>query len=490
MLEDFGKYAVEIENGLKQDKGWPEIIPFDTPAKTDDFILEVLPEPVNHFCQALCRSLCVRPGLVGPLALGVLATVFQRRFTIQGKSDWLQPLSLYTIVSAPPSAGKSPALDALLKPLRAWEMDKREEEGPVIASARSERKILENRLAALEKSVATKRGNDAHIDEMEAKAISEQLARTEEPQETVLFTGDSTEEALVSLLEKQGGVLTLASDEGGFLANLQGRYKAIPDLDCILQAYSGSEVRVHRISRGAMIIPNPRLSILLCCQPSSLREFLGNPLFTGRGLTARFLYSQPEPYQGRRTVDAPPVPQSVADEYCRFMLERMDSDDTGIITLSPEAWGLFVTIVDEIEAPEAASEIWDGWRGKYRGALLRVAGILHAGFTERPTESPVSEITMAAACEVMDFFRQQLEALLRGVGETQNERDALYLLERVKGTTQLTKRELQRKAKRFRKAVDLDGPLRELESRGCIRVERVVAAGRPSEIIQVNPLLW
>ena len=125
---------------------WPEIVPFDAPVETDDFILETLPEPVCAFCKALCTSLCVRPGLVGPLALGALATVFQRKYTIQGKADWSQSLSLYTIVSAPPSAGKSPALDALLKPLRMWEAEKREEETPVIASARTERKIMESRL--------------------------------------------------------------------------------------------------------------------------------------------------------------------------------------------------------------------------------------------------------------------------------------------------------------------------------------------------------
>ena len=468
---------------------WPEIVPFDAPVETDDFILETLPEPVSAFCKALCTSLCVRPGLVGPLALGALASVFQRRFSIQGKEDWSQPLSLYAIVSAPPSAGKSPALDALLKPLRIWERDKREEETPVIASARAERKIQEARLASLEKLAANKRGKDAAVDELEAKSIAETLAQTKCPVETVLFTSDCTEEAAVQLLDQQGGVLTVSSDEGGFLQNLRGRYKPTSDIDWLLQAYSGSEIRVNRIGRGSTIIQNPRLSVLLCCQPASLAAFLGDPVFQDRGAVARFLYSQPSAYQGKKTVDSLPIPAEVTEEYSRFIYDSLDNEEKGVIRLSSEAWRLFVEVVDELENQPAPSDLWDGWRGKYRGNLLRVAGVLHAGRCDHPLSAPVPVETMVAACEVMDYFRAQFEALLQTAGTTKAEQDARYLLDKLEGVKEISKRDLHRRAKRLKTAADMDAPLRELEERGYIRVERVQTAGRPAEIIKVNPAL-
>lgn len=489
MQPSFEDFNAAIQNSMTAEP-WPEIVPFDAPVETDDFILETLPGPVSAYCKALCTSLCVRPGLVGPLALGALATVFQRKYAVQGKADWIQPLSLYTIVSAPPSAGKSPVMDALLKPLRLWEREKQKEEAPVIASARAERKIQETRLASLEKQAANKRGKDAAVDELEAKSIAETLAQMEIPAETVLFTADCTEEAAVQLIEQQGGVLTVASDEGGFLQNLRGRYKPTSDIDWLLQAYSGSEIRVNRIMRGSTIIQNPRLSVLLCCQPASLAAFLSDPVFQDRGAVARFLYSQPAAFQGAKTVDAPPIPTEVSVEYSRFICDRLDSDDAGVIRLSAEAWRLFVEVVDELENLPALSDVWDGWRGKYRGNLLRVAGILHAGHCAHPLDEPVSSSLMSAAVAVMDYFRQQFEALLQSAGATKAEQDARYLLDKLDDVQEISRRDLHQKCKgRLKKAGDLDQPLRELEERGFIREETRATNGRPTQIIRINPQL-
>ena len=488
MQPSFEDFNAAIQNSMTAEP-WPEIVPFDAPVETDDFILETLPGPVSAYCKALCTSLCVRPGLVGPLALGALATVFQRKYAVQGKADWIQPLSLYTIVSAPPSAGKSPVMDALLKPLRLWEREKQKEEAPVIASARAERKIQETRLASLEKQAANKRGKDAAVDELEAKSIAETLAQMEIPAETVLFTADCTEEAAVQLIEQQGGVLTVASDEGGFLQNLRGRYKPTSDIDWLLQAYSGSEIRVNRIMRGSTIIQNPRLSVLLCCQPASLAAFMSDPVFQDRGAVARFLYSQPAAFQGAKTVDAPPIPTEVSVEYSRFICDRLDSDDAGVIRLSAEAWRLFVEVVDELENQPALSDLWDGWRGKYRGNLLRVAGVLHAGHYDHPLAAPVPAGTMVAACEVMDYFRAQFEALLQSAGTTKSEQDARYLLDKLEGVKEISRRDLHkvRCKGHFKLASDMDAPLQELEERGYIRIETRPTGGRPSQIIIVNP---
>ena len=72
---------------------------------------------------------------------------------------------------------------------------------------------------------------------MEAMCIAEELAAFPRLYETRLFTEDFTEEALTRLMSEQGGAITLASDEGGFLINIKGRYKSIPDLDAILKSY-------------------------------------------------------------------------------------------------------------------------------------------------------------------------------------------------------------------------------------------------------------
>jgi hypothetical protein len=474
---------------VMQGNPWPEIIPFDAPIETEDFNLEVLPGAVRDYCKAVCDSLSVRPGMVGPIALGCLATIYQRRYEIRGKPDWVEPLQLFTIVSAPPSSGKSPVLSKMLAPFREWEQQKQMDEKPVIAAEKSEMRMLQKRIDAAEKAAAG-RGNDAKTSRLEAVSLAEELSGKEEPHETVLFTSDCTEEALVALLKEQGGELTLASGEGGFLTNLKGRYKSVPDIDAILQAYSGEEIRLNRIGRGATVIRNPRLTVMLCCQPSALTAFLADGYLQGRGATARFLCSQPGTLQGEATINTPPIPKSISAAYRDFVFRELDSADTGEITMSDEAKEVFFEAADLVlNEAKSETEALAEWDGKHRGNLLRICGLLHAATSRQPTVEPVPAAVVYAAWQIMDYFRSQYFSLMAQTGQTEAERDARYLLDKLGGVERISKRDLFKKCQsHFKKTEKMEKPIIELADRGYIRVDRLdTTGGRPSEIITVNP---
>ena len=470
---------------------WPEIVPFEASADADAFPLDIFPGPVAEYCKELCRSLCVDGGMVGPLALSMLSTVFQRRFRIKPKGsddDWSESLNLFVIVSAPPSAGKSPVFRAIRDPLISWERERREEEAPLIEAERAERRMQEQRRSECERRSA-KGGKEAELDHQEALAIAEQLAAKPEPTETILFVGDVTEEALFEIMRRQGGAITVASDEGGMLMNLNGRYKGMPDLDIYLKGYSGGDVDSHRTGRGSAKLYDARLSIMLCCQPSVLEEFLGNKEFSQRGLTARFLYTQPRAKQ-EKTIRTKPIPAEVSNCYRTFIFGKMNGTGEGEISLQGDALEAFFTAVDDFERNEDdESEFKASWRGKYRGQLARIIGLLHCAWTEDPLTEPISVGVVLCAVQVMAYFAQQFDALTQTVGATQSERDARYLLDKLAGTTEITKRDLGRKAKRFKRTSEMDSPLQDLEERGYIRILRSQNGGRPSEIIRVNPAL-
>lgn len=482
-------------NAATQAIVWPdEIERFDATVDTDPFLLSLLPEPVCLYCMAICRSLQVDAGMVGPLALGLLAVIYMRRYRIQGnKSDWVEPLNLFTLVSAMPSAGKSPTIRLLRQPFDDWEAATRRDEAPLILQNQSERKILESRIADAEKK-QSKSGLEHAIDMSNIADLIKQLSELPEMHETELFISDATEEALAITMEQQGGMLTICTDEGGLLRNLKGRYKPDTDLDLYLQGYSGAPYSSKRATRSPVRMDNPMLNIVMTCQPSSLREFVSDPTFQGRGLTARFLYSEPPAWPDKWKADTPSIPEDIRQAYYHFVYGSLSCEDKGTITLSDEAVQAFNAEIERVmNAVNRDNEVMAGWQGKHRGNLLRIAGVLHAGQCEHPLDEPVSKDTMTAAVTIMEYYYQQWAALLQQIGTTPTEQDARYILgrlEQMDGLTEISKRDLQQKCKgktSLSHAVDMDAPLSELQRRGYIHIERVPTGGKPTEIVHINP---
>lgn len=510
MYEGIERFSREIQEGLEKDREtfsaavggeveaitqdeWPEIIPFDTSTETEEFYLPALPKPVADYCTAVCEALQVKTGMAGPLALGCLSTLFQGRYMIEAKKGWTEPLNLFLIVSARPSERKTPVFNALMKPFIEYERETSVENRPLIEKNKSERRILEERLHNAEKA-ASKHGEESENSRLEAMSIAEQLTDFPILYEKRLFTDDSTEEALTRLMYEQGGTITLASDEGGFLSNIKGRYKGSPDLDAILKSYPGTPITIDRIGRNPIRIDKPRLTVMLCCQPSVLQAFLSNNVFSGCGMTARFLYSQPSSIVGKRKVNTFPIPEIIMQNYHDFIRKHLEDDTSGVITLSRDAKELFDVSLEEIEKSfhEDIEDSVEAWRGKYNGNLLRICGLLHAAMSADPINEPVPAVTMLAAGSIADYFYKQFDALSQSVGMNQDEKGARYILEKIKNRASITRSELSsvcRSRKLFPKASDMEPALALLVERGYIRRKTIDAGykNKVQTIYEINP---
>ena len=125
---------------------------------------------------------------------------------------------------------------------------------------------------------------------------------------------------------------------------------------------------------------------------------------------------------------------------------------------------------------------------------MRIAGIIHCClYINNAAQTPVPLETMRAAERIGLYFLEHAKAAFKiaGLSEGKDVRDAKYILKRLDGQTEITKRDLYRKCKsRFSTTEDMEPGLRVLIEHGYVAVERTQTGergGRPTENIHVNP---
>ena len=240
------------------------------------------------------------------VAVGVLAGALGNKFTLAGAVNGkLSHGNLYVVIGAAKSSGKGSISCALAAPLlkASAEMEKRyrNEERPDLMA---EKAVLTKRVTVLVNELASNRtgtGEQRKVmgeaERMEAlEELKEAQARLDwiEPfldAAPTLWLGDSTSEAMARQFKRNNFGLCCYSPEAGSVVRVMlGKYSKSDagDFDLYLSGYSVEPWRSDRIGRGVCQI-TPCLNMTLLCQPSILRELLGNEEAFERGMTARLL---------------------------------------------------------------------------------------------------------------------------------------------------------------------------------------------------------
>ena len=267
---------------VPENQEWEMPIPFNE-TDTPPFPTEDLPGPLAAFVECLAESTQTPEEMAGILSLGVLATAFQSKFTVEITPDWREPLCLYCVAVAPPGERKSAVISALTKPIYEFEAEQRDLEAVEIAQNQTEKALLEKALEAAKNAAAKGKGNFAEK-RAEALELSAQLAQFQDMHPFRLLVDDVTPERLIDLMDRQGGCMTVCSAEGGLFDAMSGRYDKTANFDIYLKGHAGDAIVVDRIGRKANSIPNPRLTMLLTIQPEVLSGLMNNATFRGRGL--------------------------------------------------------------------------------------------------------------------------------------------------------------------------------------------------------------
>lgn len=418
-------FKKESETALQPIR-WEPPIPFET-FDLPPFPVEALPPALRNYALAVSESTQTAVDLSAVAILAALAICAQGRCEIVGKPDWWEPLNLYTVIILPPAERKSAVLSHVLRPLETFEQEYNDSIKEAIITSQMQKNALIKAQHMMEDKVAKGKATE---EELRAKA--KELAAFRELLPLKLFVDDITTEKLSSVLAQNDSRAALASAEGGLFDNLSGQYSTVVNLDVYLKAHSGDNIRVDRVGRPSETIINPALTILLAVQPSVLDGLMRNSTFRGRGLTARFLFSMPRSALGRRRFETSPIPESVKQDYaspfCKLLADRMDHAP---IQLTDDAYAILETVFYDTER-RLQTDLADipDWAGKYVGAVLRIAGLLHVAQNPELTDfEELSVETMQNAVRIGEYFIAHAKAAFSLMGA---DPDAGYTRERPK----------------------------------------------------------
>jgi replicative DNA helicase len=472
------------------------------------FPLDTLPGWLGAYVGAVATTTQVPPDLPGMLALASLATCCAKRFIVKPREadGYQEPVNLFVVVALDPGNRKSSTFSLMTAPIEEYEREVGERVKVEVAEKAAHYRVMERALEKAEQAAARVSGAERDQAMDEVRSLAGELAGKRPPVLPRLIADDATPEKLAGLLNDHGGRLAVLSAEGGLFDFLAGRYTSgAPNLDPYLKGHAGDALRIDRIGRAPEFIPSPALTVGVTVQPDVLRGLLAKPALRGRGILARFLYSLPHSLLGRRKISPPPMQKPIAEAYrahlrrLLFLPTRQDGSPE-VVLLDPSAQQCFEEFAEWIE-PRLSQDTGDlasipDWAGKLVGAVLRIAGLLHAAeLGERsPWEVPLGVDTMLRATRLGIYLIAHARAAFACMGADPRVEAAKHALRWLRGRDTFTRRELFRAMQgRFSTVGDLDPVLALLEQHEVIRRQAAPPATRPGRppapTFEVNPAL-
>jgi hypothetical protein len=477
---------------------------FDPPA----FPIDALPSWLRSFVEAAATSLQIPVDMPGALALTACGAAVAGKFIVQITPDWKEPLVIQVLLVMFSGERKTAALTEILAPIEAYERELAVASRGEIARQKGQKEILEQRLKTAQNAAAKAKGADREGKEEEAANLAQDLANLEIKAPPRLIVDDASPEKIASLLCEQNGRLALFSAEGGIFDTISGRYTSngTANFDVFLKGHAGDPIRVDRIGRPPEFVKSPALTIGMTVQPDVLSGLFEKPSFRGRGLLARFLYSQPRSLMGHRQTNPTPVPPHIKRDYFECLQKLLGltpgTDERGdqapnVLHLSAEAQQLsreFASWLEPKLEPVAGElSFMADWAGKLHGAIIRMAGILHLAPMPEGWSSPISGDTFARAVRLGKYFLEHAKGTFGEMGANQEITDAKYLLNWITKSqaSEFKKQDCWQSTRGyFREAKRLDATLDLLVEYGHIQQQETEGKkpGRPGSVYEVNPL--
>ncbi|MBZ9859721.1 DUF3987 domain-containing protein [Mesorhizobium sp. CA12] len=413
-------------------------------------------------------------------------------------SGWSEPPVLWAVTIGNPSAGKSPALDAVLTPLR-----------------KVERRLGEK--ARVELDDWNVRADLAKLAESEWKdSIRAALKAGEEPPPRPasaspgpapvlprLAVSDATVERVAVILAAQPRGLLLARDElAGWLESMK-RYTSSSDQPFWLEAYGGRAYTVERINRESISVDRLSVGVIGGIQPDRIRNLI---LRTDNdGLLARLLPIWPNPVPAKRP-GAQYDEAFIENVVHRLLSLDMPDDSEGrklpsSIPFTEDAANLLVEFRQTVQMWEKGVEgLLLSFIGKLPGMAVRLSLIL--AFMDWAS----SEADQPSCIDTEHFGRAAhlIEAYLLPMARrsyadasiSKEERSAreLVALIRSRGWREFSSRDVQRSGHAgLTCAENINSALRILEDADLIRPITAASGplgGRPIRRFGVNPAMF
>jgi hypothetical protein len=366
---------------------WTAPVPLGEEFDVPEFPRGVLAPWHEEWVDAVAEATQTPCDLAGLISMTTYGAGLARKVRVEVREGYSEPVNTFSAVALPPGDRKSAVFAEALQPVQEYEVVQQQAAAPMIASAASERRIIEGRLKLAE-ARAAKEGdsNERGTAEREAKQAAEELEKHNVPARPLLIIDDDTPESVARNLAQQGERLLQAAPEGTPIEIAKGRYSEKPNFDIYLKGHAGDPHKSGRIGREREDMLRPALSVALTVQPSVIEGLAEVASMATRGYVARYFYGLPRSRVGRRKVAAPPVPYDVRGKYKAAMTAAWSY--AGPAADKPEYLVQFSVEADlelrEFEewlepqlAPGAELSHLEGWAQKAAGAAARISGILH-----------------------------------------------------------------------------------------------------------------
>lgn len=491
----------------------PEPIPF-TPQWPDAdrrFLRPDLPEPpalplaevmtpnAAEWIAATAEGAGAPPDYVLAALLTVTGATMGNARWVSPWRGWAEPPVIWSMCIGNPSAGKSPAIDAVLAPLRRAERPLRQAAEAEMADWKKREKVARVAGAAWEKKASAElaKGNPP-------PPIPRETDAGPKPHIPRLVVNDGTVEQMGVIAQAQPkGFLQMRDELAGWLLTMEARNGGA-DRAFWLEAYGGRGFTVERITRDALTIGRLTIGALGGIQPDRLGELLTKA--SDDGLLARFLPIWP----GRVPVKQPErfACDAVADAAMeRLTAMQMPLGEDG----EPRPW--FVTFDADAQVMmnewrQACAE-WEAgveglllsYIGKLPGMAARLALVLAAighAFDDEPdpAHGSIGADEFGRACHFLESYALPMARRAYGAASvSKDERAArrLVRLIREKRWERFTPREVRRMQRAgLAGMAEINPALSTLEEADLIRAVTEAAGptgGRPLRMFIVNPAI-
>ena len=490
---------------------WEEPLPFGE-ENLPTFPVDALPCALRDYANAVAQSTQTPVDMAATACLTIASACMRNLYKVEGKADWHEPTNLYSVIIAEPSERKSAVISLATKPVDAFVREYNDRHKVDIEMSKAVKQRLENRKNSLI-AQSRKKGEDSAAEDFNdsLRTVVEQLVNFEEKKPLKVYVDDTTPEKLTETLADNGGAFSIISSEGGIFDVLSGTYSSKVNIDVFLKAYSGETISVERIMRPSVSVEEACLTILLSVQPIVIGELMGNKKFRHRGLTARFLYTQPRSFVGSRSLDSSPIPDAAYSAYKAIIQNLLAEKKTGapqIITLTEDARAYLTAYYDSVEKMLGGElTMYADWLGKLVGNTLRIAGILaRCGIVKRNIADAILEedpsividrATMENAVRIGKYFLVHAINAYGDMGIRSGFKAAAMVIEKLReqNMTTVNRRDVMRTCRFVSFAEEAQAILEHLEDYGYVRLSSVDASdklrgGRPKNAsYTINPLV-
>lgn len=481
---------------------WDVLIPLDE-VVLPSFPIDALPDVLKNYVSDVAETTQTPIDMAGVASLALMSIAMQPRYKVIGKADWEEQLSLYCMIVAEPSDRKSAVFNQIIKVIQSFEAEYNEHHSIDVLKSQEEHSSLEKRYKKATKDYENGKITKDEYDEAFRKYSTHKVIKP-----ISLTLDDVTSESLTNEIESQEGCIALVSSEGGIFDIISGSYTNFPNIDIFLKGYSGDFIKVSRIGRPSLYVKNPRLTILLTVQPKVLESVVNNGTFTGRGLSARFLYSVPKSLVGSRRFETKPINFDNKKRFSDLIHEilKEPKSSTTYITLSNDAYSLLKDYYEEFES-RLITDLKDigGWAGKLVGNILRISALitrarnikydafLYTPSTDDSAEWIVQKEDMESAIKLGNYFLEHARFAFDFMDDNTTKKQALNFLEKLKATktNEISFREASRMCKYMNKKENATAVISLLVDYGYLREKQGTSRAHNKGLVyEVNPAIY